>query len=473
MLQIRLNTKGSATEGTGAGGGKSSLPSETVTVACPDHLVLADLPVAKSIGTASTASTLKIVGRRSRRHLGERVHFCVRCDFPIAIYGRLSPCEHAFCLDCARSDSSCYLCDERIQKIQTIKMMEGIFICAAPHCLKSFMKKLEFESHIHMSHADLLQPNIEKEDGNESDNFNAMRASSTDAHAKQSTTGDTSTARTLPRIGFSPSANSLPLDIDDKSRRSQPRDQPPPKPSIMQLKPPPFYGRQPNYPPELQPENNQLRNRFNNQQSFDMRSAPPQRRDSEQQGLPDFQFSDFTQQSLQQPSFLVPVNANQGMPPVVYNMTPFSAEGAQPYYNVHYETAQPDMQSEIKVEQGASLLGFPPALGGAWNMGGAVMPFDQMQVSQAMSEAYANQGANYMQGDYGRASGTIPLNPPMLPTGGSSDNLDRKGVLTSQSRPPPPPSPFQQSQFQRGNFSHPGDGQNYGWQHDGYGGSLE
>lgn len=85
MLQIRLN-KDLSSEG---GGGPKPLPGETVTVACPDHLILADLPVAKSLGVVTSASLVKTVGRRSRRHLGERVHFCVRCDFPIAIYGRL------------------------------------------------------------------------------------------------------------------------------------------------------------------------------------------------------------------------------------------------------------------------------------------------------------------------------------------------------------------------------------------------
>lgn len=91
MLQIRLSKGGSAVDGGGSTA-KSPLPVETVTVACPDHLVLADLPVAKSLGaiTASSGSSVvKSVGRRSRRHLGERVHFCVCCDHPIAIYGRL------------------------------------------------------------------------------------------------------------------------------------------------------------------------------------------------------------------------------------------------------------------------------------------------------------------------------------------------------------------------------------------------
>ena len=85
MLQIRLS-KVPASEGSA--GAKPS-PVETVTVACPDHLVLADLPVAKGIGAATASSPIKTLGRRSRRQLGERVHFCVRCDFPIAIYGRL------------------------------------------------------------------------------------------------------------------------------------------------------------------------------------------------------------------------------------------------------------------------------------------------------------------------------------------------------------------------------------------------
>lgn len=95
MLQIRLNKGGSSGD---AGGGvtamsRSSNPSETVMVACPDHLILADLPVAKSLGMPPSSNALSVVakslGRRSRRNLGERVHFCVACDFPISIYGRL------------------------------------------------------------------------------------------------------------------------------------------------------------------------------------------------------------------------------------------------------------------------------------------------------------------------------------------------------------------------------------------------
>lgn len=83
MLQIRLSKP------TNEGGSSKPLPADTVTVACPDHLILADLPVAKSLGSPAANAQVKIIGRRSRRQLSERVHFCVNCDLPIAIYGRL------------------------------------------------------------------------------------------------------------------------------------------------------------------------------------------------------------------------------------------------------------------------------------------------------------------------------------------------------------------------------------------------
>ncbi|KAK1298363.1 hypothetical protein QJS10_CPB14g01434 [Acorus calamus] len=101
MLQIRLSrgasgdgggSSGTVGGGAGFGGGAKSTSTmvDGVTVACPDHLILADLPVAKGLGSLSSSiSSIKSIGRRSRRQLGERIHFCVRCDFPIAIYGRL------------------------------------------------------------------------------------------------------------------------------------------------------------------------------------------------------------------------------------------------------------------------------------------------------------------------------------------------------------------------------------------------
>ena len=41
---------------------------------------------------------------------GARVHVCIHCDYPIAIYGRIWPCLHAFCLSCASEMAKCSLC---------------------------------------------------------------------------------------------------------------------------------------------------------------------------------------------------------------------------------------------------------------------------------------------------------------------------------------------------------------------------
>lgn len=173
-LTIRLS-KGPGAAGGGSADGSSGLGAAgesllpgglldpAVTVSCPDHLVLADLPVAKALGTVSDVTLVKVLGRKARRRLGDKVHFCVRCDFPIAIYGRLDPCEHIFCLTCARKDSVCYLCGERVLRIQRLEVLDGIFICGAPRCLRSFIKRQDFQLHVKEAHADLIETADDRE----------------------------------------------------------------------------------------------------------------------------------------------------------------------------------------------------------------------------------------------------------------------------------------------------------------------
>ncbi|XP_056366891.1 histone-lysine N-methyltransferase SETDB1 isoform X2 [Oenanthe melanoleuca] len=50
------------------------------------------------------------------------VHFCQRCGFPIRIYGRLAPCQHVFCCDCAlllghQGGSTCPSCQQPVQEV--------------------------------------------------------------------------------------------------------------------------------------------------------------------------------------------------------------------------------------------------------------------------------------------------------------------------------------------------------------------
>lgn len=495
MLQIRL----SKTPTVDGAGGAKPLPVDTVTVACPDHLVLADLPVAKGIGAAIAASLVKTVGRRSRRQLGERVHFCVRCDFPIAIYGRLSPCEHAFCLDCARSDSICYLCDERIQKIQTIKLMEGIFICAAPHCLKSFLKRTDFESHIHDCHGELLQSNVEKEDNNESEAQSVKQSSASD-----------STLRAPLRPGISPSSSSQLQDREDKTRRQQTREQSLPRP-IIPTKPPQAFGQGQNNLSETQLDFRHQgfdrpgpHNPFQ-QQNFGSPGAPKQESgpysDKQQGILSDAPFPDYPPMHAIPPpnNYMVPVNSNQMLNPssAPFGYPPFPGDGSQAFYGAPYDVARQDSALEVGSEQG-SLLGFPPGSAGSlsfpasyhqpWNAGQPVMPFEPPQGGQdSFTNLSDSQGKGpYYQGEFGRSPRGLSMNQPHPPhmankaiepmqAGNSMDPRDGKGILAPQPLPlPPPPLPPHMSQPKRKFYSDVGrDGQSYGWQHenrDGYGG---
>ncbi|KAL2336982.1 hypothetical protein Fmac_011428 [Flemingia macrophylla] len=432
MLQIRLS-KAPASEGSA---GVKLSPVETVTVACPDHLVLADLPVAKGIGAATAASLVKTSGRRSRRQLGERVHFCVRCDFPIAIYGRLSPCEHAFCLDCARSDSMCYLCDERIQKIQTIKMMEGILICAAPHCLKSFLKKADFESHIQDSHANLLRPNADKEDVNESE-----------AQSVRQSTGSDSTVRGPQRPVFSPGSNAQQHDIEDKTRRQTPREQPPRQ--TMPQKPP-YFGQQ--HPSDTMSGSVGGGQQGFHQQSFDMQHPPqePSQFADRQQGVgSEIPFPEYPTMHPAQPSNVPSLVTSNPMlnPPMPFGYPPYPNERGQPFYAAPFDMPRQDSAADIGGEQ-SSLLGFPqggPNFPGnypqPWNSGMGSVPFEQAQGGMVV------------------------------------DPRDGKGILAPQPMPlpPPPPPPPHMSHLKQNYYAgeHGHDGQGYIWQHDnrdGFGG---
>lgn len=490
MLQIKLRSTGGPS--AKVGGGAKLSPGETVTVACPDHLVIADLPVAKSLGSVTISSVVKTVGRKSRRQLGERVHFCVRCDFPIAIYGRLSPCEHAFCLDCARSDSLCYLCDERIQKIQTIKMTEGILICAAPHCLKSFLKKDEFETHIRTTHGDLLRPNTRKEEGNESEA----------ASARKFTTSD-STVQAPPRSGFSPSSSSQNYEREDRARHQQPKDQPPPRAGTQTKLEPPFLSQPPNYSSETFPDNNRPQgfDRHDSCDQFPQPNVDPQGRRQQESGqfqdkqhivLPETPIADYVMQFHQPPNIAAPMNPNLVLNPSQFSYPQFAPDGV-PFYGSPFQTRK-DSAPEAEPQQG-SVLGFPPgpAAGAVnfsgsypqpWSVGPTGAPFDPSPTGQGNMDGFKNMSLSdtrgrvaFFQGNFEQNPGVLPLSLAPLPTSNKEmeqvlgqnamERRDGIGILAPQPLPLPPPPPSHSLQLNQGNFFSGGtshDAQGSGWQ---------
>lgn len=200
-------------------------------------------------------------------------------------------------------------CDERIQKIQTIKMMEGIFICAAPHCLRSFLKKVDFEAHVHELHGSLLQADAEKEDGNESD------VQST----KQQSSASESTLRG-------------PL-------RSQSREQQPLlNRSASLAKSQSGFAQVQNYPADT-----------DNSRPPGFETASPK---------PGIRFPDYPPMNLMQPPSL-PVPMNQNVPQQFgFPSYPTTDGSSQQFYSgAPYEMTRTESGGS---EQG-SLLGYPPA----------------------------------------------------------------------------------------------------------------
>ncbi|XP_038702106.1 E3 ubiquitin-protein ligase HAKAI homolog isoform X2 [Tripterygium wilfordii] len=386
------------------------------------------------------------------------------------------------------------ICDERIQKIQTIKMMEGIVICAAPHCLKSFLKRTEFESHIQESHANLLQPNADKEDGNESE-----------AQSAKQQTPSESLARGPARSVISPASNSQIHDREDKSRRQQPREQMPPRPLMPSQQP--FPGQVQNFPSEAHLDSNRPpgfdlpgpHNPF--QQSFETQGTPQQESgqfsDKQQGILSETLYPGYpSMHAIQPPNFGIPMNSNPLLS-TPFGVPPFMAEGGQPFYGTPYDMghiARPDTAAERGSEPG-SLVGFPPGAAGGVNFSAnysqpwaavpAVMPFESVPGSQGMADGFTNMSDAqrkfaFYQGDYGRNPGSLPMVPPPPPVnrpmeamqaGNSMDPRDGKGILAPQPLPhqarAPPPLPHlsqHKNKYHSGDMDREGPG--FDWQHE-------
>lgn len=313
-------------------------------------------------------------------------------------------------------------------------MMEGILICAAPHCLKTFLKKADFESHIQDSHANLVRTNADKEDGNESE-----------AQSVRQPTASDSTARGPQRQVFSPGPNSQQHDQEDRTRRQPGRDQAPSRPTMQQK--PQFFGQQHHPSDSMSGSVGGIQQGFH-QQSFDMQHPPQQEpsqfSDRQQPVGPDASFSEYPTMHPSQPSNVPPHSNPMLNPPVPFGYPPYQQDRAQPFYAAPYDMPRQDSASDIGGDPN-SLMGFQQGGPNAqnfqgnypqpWNAGAAGVPFEQSQGGSGMVV----------------------------------DPRDTKGVLAPQPMPlpPPPPPPAHMSHLKQNYYSGDhGDGQGYGWQHD-------
>uniref|UniRef100_A0A2K6GQ05 E3 ubiquitin-protein ligase Hakai n=1 Tax=Propithecus coquereli TaxID=379532 RepID=A0A2K6GQ05_PROCO len=99
--------------------------------------------------------------------LGEKddtpVHFCDKCGLPIKIYGRMIPCKHVFCYDCAilhekKGDKMCPGCSDPVQRIEQCTR-GSLFMCSIVQgCKRTYLSQRDLQAHINHRHMRAEKP---------------------------------------------------------------------------------------------------------------------------------------------------------------------------------------------------------------------------------------------------------------------------------------------------------------------------
>ena len=87
--------------------------------------------------------------------LGEKasasiIHQCELCQKPILRYGRLIPCKHVFCFDCAGTlgqPATCARCKDRIVRIEK-NQFPSVFMCSHEKCRRTYLSQRDLHAHV-------------------------------------------------------------------------------------------------------------------------------------------------------------------------------------------------------------------------------------------------------------------------------------------------------------------------------------
>lgn len=99
--------------------------------------------------------------------LGEKddtpVHFCDKCNLPIKVYGRMIPCKHVFCFECAslqekKGDKICPGCSDPVQRIEQC-VRGSLFMCSTVQgCKRTYLSQRDLQAHINHRHMRAAKP---------------------------------------------------------------------------------------------------------------------------------------------------------------------------------------------------------------------------------------------------------------------------------------------------------------------------
>ncbi|XP_016134556.1 E3 ubiquitin-protein ligase Hakai-like isoform X4 [Sinocyclocheilus grahami] len=90
------------------------------------------------------------------------VHFCDKCGLPIKSYGRMIPCKHVFCYECAlhherKGDKMCpglnmYSCTDLVQRIEQCQR-GSLYMCSIVQgCKRTYLSQRDLQAHINHRH---------------------------------------------------------------------------------------------------------------------------------------------------------------------------------------------------------------------------------------------------------------------------------------------------------------------------------
>ncbi|XP_030636996.1 E3 ubiquitin-protein ligase Hakai isoform X2 [Chanos chanos] len=90
------------------------------------------------------------------------IHFCDKCGLPIKTYGRMIPCKHVFCYECAmlherKGDKMCpgltlYSCTDPVQRIEQCQR-GSLFMCSIIQgCKRTYLSQRDLQAHINHRH---------------------------------------------------------------------------------------------------------------------------------------------------------------------------------------------------------------------------------------------------------------------------------------------------------------------------------
>ncbi|XP_067685258.1 E3 ubiquitin-protein ligase Hakai-like isoform X2 [Haliotis asinina] len=130
-----------------------------------EELVTPDLVIFKSAYTVEPMhQSQRLRWDHKVKLIGEKVvdpliHCCEKCTLPILIYGRMIPCKHVFCFDCARkTEKKCPRCEDPVQRIEQ-SALGTVFICTyggAKHsnggCRRTYLSQRDLQAHANHRH---------------------------------------------------------------------------------------------------------------------------------------------------------------------------------------------------------------------------------------------------------------------------------------------------------------------------------